>query len=204
MSDEARALVSDLSARTAAYGETLMHYASPYYDPVKAKEYYERTKELKGRKVGTASASLSKSTPRAAAAPAPQPAKDPIQAKRDARLAELKSKAEDTKKKIAAKLEARIAELADQALKRIENLPEGTNPDLVKRLMATHSKNANKARAQASKEMAGAAKSIRTAIASARKTYSTERAAAAAKKRAAKPKKTTKTGKASASLSVRR
>ena len=26
-----------------------MHYASPYYDPVKAKEYYERTKVLKGR-----------------------------------------------------------------------------------------------------------------------------------------------------------
>lgn len=28
----------------------LAHYASKYYDPVKAKEYYERTKELKGRK----------------------------------------------------------------------------------------------------------------------------------------------------------
>ena len=27
----------------------LAHYASKYYDPVKAKEYYERTKELKGR-----------------------------------------------------------------------------------------------------------------------------------------------------------
>lgn len=29
--------------------KSLMHYASPYYDPVKAHEYYERTKELKGR-----------------------------------------------------------------------------------------------------------------------------------------------------------
>ena len=28
----------------------LAHYASKYYDPIKAKEYYERTKELKGRK----------------------------------------------------------------------------------------------------------------------------------------------------------
>ena len=27
----------------------LWHYASKYYDPVKAKEYYERTKQLKGR-----------------------------------------------------------------------------------------------------------------------------------------------------------
>lgn len=30
--------------------EELKHYASPYYDPVKAHEYYERTKKLKGRK----------------------------------------------------------------------------------------------------------------------------------------------------------
>lgn len=28
----------------------LLHYASPYYDPVKAHEYYMRTRELKGRK----------------------------------------------------------------------------------------------------------------------------------------------------------
>ena len=28
----------------------LMHYASPYYDPVKAHEYYMRTRELKGRR----------------------------------------------------------------------------------------------------------------------------------------------------------
>ena len=27
----------------------LKHYASPYYDPVKAHEYYMRTRELKGR-----------------------------------------------------------------------------------------------------------------------------------------------------------
>lgn len=30
--------------------EELKHYASPYYDPVKAHEYYERTKKLKGRR----------------------------------------------------------------------------------------------------------------------------------------------------------
>lgn len=29
---------------------SLQHYASPYYDPVKAHEYYMRTRELKGRK----------------------------------------------------------------------------------------------------------------------------------------------------------
>lgn len=30
--------------------QELFHYASPYYDPVKAHEYYMRTRELKGRK----------------------------------------------------------------------------------------------------------------------------------------------------------
>lgn len=33
-----------------ASSEALAHYASPYYDPVKAHEYYMRTRQLKGRK----------------------------------------------------------------------------------------------------------------------------------------------------------
>lgn len=36
----------------------LKHYASPYYDPVKAHEYYERTKQLKGHSTGTSTAKL--------------------------------------------------------------------------------------------------------------------------------------------------
>lgn len=32
---------------------SIAHYASQYYDPVKAHEYYERTKKLKGRRTGT-------------------------------------------------------------------------------------------------------------------------------------------------------
>lgn len=31
----------------------LQHYASPYYDPQKAHEYYMRTRELKGRRSAT-------------------------------------------------------------------------------------------------------------------------------------------------------
>lgn len=30
--------------------EYIRHYASPYYDPVKAHEYYMKTRELKGRR----------------------------------------------------------------------------------------------------------------------------------------------------------
>lgn len=32
--------------------DILIHYASPYYDPVKAHEYYEQHKHLKGRPIG--------------------------------------------------------------------------------------------------------------------------------------------------------
>ena len=31
----------------------LLHYASEYYDPVKAHEYYKRTRELKGRRLSS-------------------------------------------------------------------------------------------------------------------------------------------------------
>lgn len=33
--------------------ELLQHYASPYYDPVKAHEYYMRIRELNGRRSTT-------------------------------------------------------------------------------------------------------------------------------------------------------
>lgn len=38
----------DISGRK----DILIHYASPYYDPVKAHEYYEQHKHLKGRPTG--------------------------------------------------------------------------------------------------------------------------------------------------------
>lgn len=38
----------------SAEGEVLSHYASPYYDPVKAHEYYMRTRQLKGRRSSSA------------------------------------------------------------------------------------------------------------------------------------------------------
>lgn len=54
--DEADADLNDMEADLAHSDEEteeedeLSHYASPYYDPVKAHEYYMKTRELKGRK----------------------------------------------------------------------------------------------------------------------------------------------------------
>ena len=47
------ALEAELAHAEEDSGE-LAHYASPYYDPVKAHEYYMKTRELKGRKTSTA------------------------------------------------------------------------------------------------------------------------------------------------------
>lgn len=53
--DEAIADIDDLDEQLASLEKELehselLHYASPYYDPEKAHEYYMRTRELKGRK----------------------------------------------------------------------------------------------------------------------------------------------------------
>lgn len=43
-------LEAEVSEGDEDIDDDLKHYASPYYDPVKAHEYYERTKKFKGRK----------------------------------------------------------------------------------------------------------------------------------------------------------
>lgn len=55
--DEYQKAISDINnldeqlyEMSQSLDDTLEHYASKYYDPVKAHEYYERTKKLKGRK----------------------------------------------------------------------------------------------------------------------------------------------------------
>lgn len=97
----------------------LWHYASKYYDPVKAKAYYERTKELKGRQ--PAKPELTKdqrerqssakayvreqvSTQRAAANKA-------AAEKQKARLEKLRANAEATRDRIVEKLEALVEKL---------------------------------------------------------------------------------------------
>lgn len=179
MSDQARALVRELSDRLKASTDTLAHYSSPYYDPAKAHEYYERTKKLKGG--GSASASLSKPSDsgftKAKLTGAKDKDLDAIKAERDEKLTALRTKAEAKSQAIQAKLADAIAKKADAILKRMENLPEDADPDLVKKLMASHSKNANKARQQAHKEMASVMTSIRSAIASTKQNYSANREA---------------------------
>lgn len=48
--DDLDAQLDELEAELNEDEDELQHYASPYYDPVKAHEYYLKTRELKGRR----------------------------------------------------------------------------------------------------------------------------------------------------------
>lgn len=141
---------------------TLAHYASPYYDPVKAKEYYERTKQLKGRQPATSSSQRE----------AIGYAKNQIKTAKTKELQSLAARREARLKESAERIKSRLDKLiqqrADAILKRLERLPEDASPELVSKLMKTNSKNVNKARAQASKELASTVSGIRKSFAKAR------------------------------------
>lgn len=84
----------------------LRHYASPYYDPQKAHEYYMRTRELKGRsttslndegkKIWSYTKNNIKSEKTAKV--------KEEQEKRDQKITELRAKADATKKQISSRL----------------------------------------------------------------------------------------------------
>jgi len=144
------------------HGDVLAHYASPYYDPVKAKEYYERTKQLKGRQPTTTksqSEAIGYANKQIGTAKSAELKK--LAAERDAKL-------KDAAAKIKQKLNETIEKRADAILKRLENLPKNASPELVAKLTKSHAKNANKARQQAQKEVMSAFKSIRSSYANKR------------------------------------
>ena len=83
--------------------DSLTHYASPYYDPVKAHEYYMRTRQLKGRK---SVAGLS-STQRETAAYV----KEQLSEERKSKTEALKSEAESSANQHKAEMQREIATL---------------------------------------------------------------------------------------------
>ena len=84
----------------------LRHYASPYYDPEKAHEYYMRTRELKGRSTtslndeGKKIWSYTKNNIKSEKAAKVKEEQE----KRDQKITELREKAEATKEQISSRL----------------------------------------------------------------------------------------------------
>ena len=105
--------------------DDLMHYASPYYDPVKAHEYYMRTRQLKGRR---STANLNDSGKEIWSYTkqqinAEKKAKDQKNKEsRDKKIAAQREKAKALRERIAAKLKQLNEKLAERAKKEREQL----------------------------------------------------------------------------------
>lgn len=134
---------SELTAIEPVDEIDLWHYASKYYDPAKAKAYYERTKELKGREA--AKPELSKES-RQRQAEASAYVRDQVNTQRTAeqkaaaekqkaRLEKLQADAKATRDRIVEKLKALVDKLkADITVEvpepKLNEIPSGASPKL--------------------------------------------------------------------------
>lgn len=109
----------------------LRHYASPYYDPQKAHEYYMRTRELKGRSTtslndeGKKIWSYTKNNIKSEKA---VKVKDE-QEKRDQKITELREKAEATKEQISSRLKELNEALTQNASNRKKSIDTDKDSD---------------------------------------------------------------------------
>lgn len=102
---------------------SLQHYASPYYDPVKAHEYYMRTRELKGRRSTTKLNEEGKKVWSYTKKSITEEKKADIEEekeKRDQKIEALRAKTAETKEHISAKLKSLNEALSEQASKEKE------------------------------------------------------------------------------------
>lgn len=94
--------------------EGLLHYASPYYDPVKAHEYYMRTRELKGRR---STAGLNDSGKAAV-----KYVKEQLTAERKAKVKESKEQTNSAIDTLRTQKKAKVEEYKNEMSGKIESL----------------------------------------------------------------------------------
>lgn len=181
----------------------LRHYASKYYDPVKAREYYLKTRELKGRSDGQA---ISKES-RQRQSEAKSYVRDQIRTQKQAeeetaatqyaeRLEKMKAAAEELQAKIVAKLTEFVdkikADLEKEAPKpTLNKIPATASPrqrafleKQNQRLMDAYNSKVNKAQAkvndaisESKKEIREVGVALREAVSTVRTEYTTARKA---------------------------
>lgn len=118
----------------------IAHYASQYYDPVKAHEYYERTKKLKGRKTSNKKLT-SKQQTRLKQTEAMAYVRNQISTKK-------KAAQENTKKSTQAKLEklqTNAQEARDRIVEKLTELVEQLQQEVAGTKLNTISPNASPA-----------------------------------------------------------
>lgn len=106
------------------FGESFLHYASPYYDPVKAHEYYMRTRKLKGRKTSSLS-EKGKEVWEYTKSSVEKEKKGKIEEKqkeRDTKIEESRTKATESRTQISNKLKSLNEVLSNKATRRKETV----------------------------------------------------------------------------------
>lgn len=110
----------------------LRHYASPYYDPVKAHEYYMRTRELKGRSTSSLNDegkkvwSYTKNNIKSEKAAKVKEEQE----KRALKIKQLRTKAEATREQITSKLKTLNNKLSEDAAAEKKDIDDEKNSDL--------------------------------------------------------------------------
>lgn len=154
----------------------LAHYASEYYDPAKAKAYYERTKKLKGRKKANALTSKEQSDAWAVA-------KDSIGTARTKELTDASNSAtaemEAARAQAAATAERIQAKLTDflQQVMSDTPIPGNASPQLRAFLEKQRSNRARGAIKEANADLQQLGQSLKKAIATAREAYAANKQA---------------------------
>lgn len=92
--------------------DEIYHYASKYYDPIKAHEYYMQRRVLKGQASGVKNSNLSSSS-----------LQNPISGNKrtvtEAQREEMKKRAEELRKEITESISKRIKRLSDEDKERV-------------------------------------------------------------------------------------
>lgn len=176
----------------------LAHYASKYYDPVKAKEYYERTKELKGREPALSKESRERqsqatayvrneiSTRKKADLDANAATRDQLNAAAKtqseahaARMEKLKADTDATTKVIVDKLKAEVEKIKGEL-----KIPANASPKLRAYLEKQQASRSRSATAKAQGQMNSMRSGVKTAVDNFRKEYEAFRETNTAARRA--------------------
>lgn len=156
----------------------LAHYSSKYYDPAKAREYYLRTRELKGRepvlsaesrqKQSEAMAYVSKEiqTRRTADLTKLDAAAKAQAEAHTARMEKLQGEAKEFQEKIVAKLKAKLEQIEKQL-----KIPENASPKLRAFLQKQRQAQVKTAVGKAKEDLDGFKSGLNNAINTAREDY---------------------------------
>jgi len=161
---------------TTVVDNFLAHYASEYYDPVKAKAYYERTKKLKGRKKANALTSKAQSDAWAVT-------KDSIST---ARTNDLNKASEETQQALdtaranaeaaSERIQAKLTDFLQQVMSDTP-IPGNASPRLRAFLQAQRTRRAQGAVKEANADLQKVGSQLKAAIATARQSYATNKQA---------------------------